>query len=1417
MPSAGLSFAGWLEALGGAIKAGRPGLYAPRCIACSHADGRNKFLSRHSFRKTAMASSSLAKPPSHHRQTSQSTSASSSSVVTVQRAVSVSSRNGIYQAPSSLRSHSPNSASTVSTTNSARTHTPDLPPRPGMGYRPDSGHGLREGVGNLNRWSQSTASSKSSATHHRRNSFSNRLSESFSSFGGFSASQAVSPQKSVIPQHPLKENVQGSPEKFLPAKPPKLPPLVTLSVLSDAVDAANTPSTAATTTPTTADLLHTPGSMSGAADYFADQGAGEAAKKPRLGPPQPATLSSSFAKASPSPKIGTHSPVSQPSRMSHQADPARSMYSSRSSSRTSRSERHQPSQRRHSRNRDDPRKGSTGTEGESSASSIHSARTRPPKRKTYSQTIILSKALQKANHAVLLDNAQNFVGAMDAYADACTLLQRVMSTSATDEDREKLEAVVSRSDPPSDDQPQLMTWLQSNAYSHRISELQNTMEVSYGSDAGKALPEPPRERGSPYGETSFSAMDDWSEELSRSSTATVRPASRQPSSTGSQDAPSKQKAHPPRKQSLSHSPMRAEDRILLASEMAQTLQPPWFHVGDKILEASEMAYKQQQRRSPKRPETNAKDVFNHTARNLGSFRHRDNMPPPLSPRRPLSPVSSAELSLSPPEAPRSDHPSFSSTYLTEVPSTSSPRPSRLSREDDSPQRSHHTRQDTAESTSWLDTIDESGGSSSESVHSRSSSVGLRRKPIRAASGLTAAAYDAAFDAAVEAAYDEGFEPDDEDDDRPIRTGGTRFSERGYTSDARRNVEIAKEMVREAEIEAALAFTKEREKRRAQERLTRRDSVELEYKDDETDEEERMLEEMTRDYIMDDSEFDLQSKSALPRQSDSSGFSSQTWGSSIGSNPATAGTSLSTVAESSSHVSLSTAQLPSRPLPPPSHPPPAGALPPPPASSMATSSAHDLDGKPTGPLTIAAKPSPGVRERRLSGTHAGQLKIETYASPAVHDEAALRNGFPPFGASPVIPNHLPGEAPLASINGHQLTNLARTLSNSAHHQIARAAYPASSEGTAAQPAAQPAANVDANNSLAFTSGLTKVSSTDGESGQPNSPGLFSARALGLRKNFSSSSLKNKSFNGVSHDPLDTSPVISTTMQRKGPPPGVPTSGAANDRLPTDGIYLFESDIHAPTTPGVPNLGVTNPPLPLEPCPELALLRPFWFLRCIYQTIAHPRGGYISTRLFIPSSIWRVKNVKLKSVDEKISACDLLSAALSKLAQVDTFDDDAVLEEMQFLGNVIEQVQSSLSKKLGNEVGVLGTSALFKGSSATDDGSFHADTSVSKSSNAHSKSYLSSWRKLRPKTSGPGAIPQASAIILREGPKDGPTLESLPMTSRLDPQFPPRDLSRIHYGGPNSNYMSALARLCDAAQVLGKFFPSDRYDAFVSRSC
>jgi hypothetical protein len=70
----------------------------------------------------------------------------------------------------------------------------------------------------------------------------------------------------------------------------------------------------------------------------------------------------------------------------------------------------------------------------------------PPRtreRREKDKKTMLSRALQKANTAVLLDNAQNFEGAMEAYGDACKLLQQVMIRSSGDEDRRKLDAIVS--------------------------------------------------------------------------------------------------------------------------------------------------------------------------------------------------------------------------------------------------------------------------------------------------------------------------------------------------------------------------------------------------------------------------------------------------------------------------------------------------------------------------------------------------------------------------------------------------------------------------------------------------------------------------------------------------------------------------------------------------------------------------------------------------------------------------------------------------------------------------------------------------------------------------------------------------------------------------------------------------------------
>jgi hypothetical protein len=738
------------------------------------------------------------------------------------------------------------------------------------------------------------------------------------------------------------------------------------------------------------------------------------------------------------------------------------------------------------------------------------------------------------------------------------------------------------------------------------------------------------------------------------------------------------------------------------------------------------------------------------------------MPPPLSPRRPQSPVTQG----SPNNSRERPHDPYKTNHsLSAAPSG-------------------HTRVPSNESMSWLDTIDESGGSAASSVHSRTSSMGVRRKRIRAASGATEAEFDAALDAAVEAAYDEGFEPMDGSQGNTYHFGhdAEDDDDDAIVANVRRKVELAKERVRQSEREAVILEARDRERQRL---LAQ--NPEGSHGDgygNESDEEERMLEEMTREYVMDDFEFGLQSKSALPREreSDSSGFSGRTsgWNSSIGSNPTTAGTMLSTVTESSFIPQIPMLQTKA------THPPPAQALPPPPPG-VAVSQA-------TGPV------AQGVRSRRLSGQNPKQLKIETTVKPSgSHTDSPSQ---PPSIPPPKVPDingailthpktaGLPPKQPLTS------SRPPLTISN----RQASSSFPALSPSEVISPPKMIPDDMD-------------------QDGVPRSgsPGRAPSRG-GLRKNFSSSSLKamktrNMSVSAGIDDGSEISPHTPGSSQfmsrENGRLPTMPTlptpiAAAFTNKMnaPTGGMYLFSSDIHSPESPGSPNPLSTGAPIPLEPCPTEFLLRPFWLMRALYQTIAHPRGGYLSTKLFVPRDVWRVKGVKIKNVEDKIANCDFLTAALLKLARVDAIDADAVLEEMQALEGVLEQVQTILAKKLGNDVGVPNPGGMFK--DPFPGGDTDPTTTSSKAGSASSKASSFSWRRLRSKNSG---VALSSAYANKapppELPKDGLTMGTLPMTSTAlaKVRFAKKDLSEVQFSGPNAQYMSSLARLFDAAQAIG----------------
>lgn len=775
----------------------------------------------------------------------------------------------------------------------------------------------------------------------------------------------------------------------------------------------------------------------------------------------------------------------------------------------------------------------------------------------------------------------------------------------------------------------------------------------------------------------------------------------------------------------------------------------------------------------------------------------------------------------------------------------------------------HSRQGSEVSTSWLNTIDESGGS----VSGESSPGWTRKKPRRQSERELRLErerlmrefeddFDTQLDAAVEAAYDDGYEVDYTYD---------RDEEILMMKSPRMNVERAKQRVREVEQEMELEIQKEKERRLERERLgfvgRRRDS-ELDFFDDRDDgdsEDERMLEEMTRGYTLDDFEFNLDSKTALPRESastaysdstlpgresGSSGYSSgTTWASSIGSAHMlnAISTPLSTVDE---------APPTPPPLPPPSSLPPQGPPPPPPTESLPLAPAPltiPLKKEITEPVpalpipNIASIPSlavskpSSVRTRRLSAL-SEPLKIETSAPANVSSSysgipTTLVRGpspqpgvdsEPPSEPPPLPPITPPLNIPPKSANA-AIPARPGTSSEFRDGPMPEPPATAGSTGVYGRKLSSPTPpNPEPSGGLIFAAPLTKTASDDGSSG---SPSRFAPRIPGipgaLRQIQSSASLKSRNLVSPEAESPSTSgnglfSSSSTSNLRKAFPrsatpatpsivPMTPMGPPPTAGLPAGGMHLFESKLYSPATPNSAEHLVTSTPAPLEPCPGEALSKPYWLMRCLYQTVAHPRGGYISSRVFVPREVWFIKGVKIKAIDDKISACDLVSAALSKLATVKQDDVNAIYEEMQSLEGVLDRVQTVLSKKLGNDVGGPGARTLYGIDGSIPENGTNSDMITKSTGVSGGKSYFS-LRKLRTKTSnttlGLGSGYGSSSNLAGEYNFAASGLPKAVVTSDVSQQ-PMRNLDSVTFGGPHAAYISALARVFDSAQILGMF--------------
>ena len=956
-------------------------------------------------------------------------------------------------------------------------------------------------------------------------------------------------------------------------------------------------------------------------------------------------------------------------------------------------------------------------------------RTRTHERGERDKKQMLSRALQKANTAVLLDNAQNFEGALEAYGDACRLLHQVMDRSSGVEDRRKLDSI-------------------RVTYTNRMEELRQLEFAQPGAAEEKSLPTRPMSDDS----LPLSPISPVSQVIDSS---LKEPTVAETSTTPEEDVP---KLSYPEKDhdSFLSDTMEAvqESSTKDVEEQIPSAQPESF-VQEEIPTANQFDFGDAVTKLDLEPDEDEEDEeaiveskevvelppLKTNAIHLALPEDSKYMPAPLSPRRLPSPNLTPQAEQAWQEEPKEAVVEPSSGLDHEI-----------------------------TSMSWLNTIEESNSSRASSVHSVSSEQGLRRKHLRGASDGTNADLDAAFDAAVEAAYDQGFEPDLESREKPDEPVMTSHAQTDSVT------------VRASAIKEISPPSTQYETNR---------SFPLAPEDEE---EERLLDYITQDYAQ-GFNFDLSTKSALPRQSDSSGYSRSTWQSTQTSDRTTAGTSLSTVAEDvqptpaaknafAASASLNTVLAEA---PPPLAPPPQTTLPKLPNMNQ--------------------NRSVGVRNRRLSGQNPKQLKIQT------SNEAELRKRAPtiPHSGSP----HEEDQEKRSALDKEFKfgTKLQPNASDKQQDVLLRS------------PPSLDLRSAVSDSSRPMTA--TTVT-TDQRTSLDEEPTELIIHRPPIKKNKSSASLREHMIllssptteSGPAMTPMSSTFMSFAAKQRSNETPSatqrahLPTLGAmASDSLHSGGIYLFDTSLSNNQHPTSPRSPVLNQPSGLEPCPESFLLRPFWLMRTIASTLSHPKGGFLTSRLFVPREVWLTRGVKLKSVEDKIANCDLLTAALGRLAGVDTYDADAVMEELQNFEEVMERVQAALVKRIGSDVGVSGLAGVFKDAatgsmSATGTNGGDTTTGAEKTRSKESKGYLNSWRKLRSKSSGaPTTSSQMSKAAIKAAEKELPTMDSVPMTSYVpvERRGHKKDVRNLVFEGPNREYMGSLARLFEGVQVLGECLP------------
>ena len=114
-------------------------------------------------------------------------------------------------------------------------------------------------------------------------------------------------------------------------------------------------------------------------------------------------------------------------------------------------------------------------------------------------------------------------------------------------------------------------------------------------------------------------------------------------------------------------------------------------------------------------------------------------------------------------------------------------------------------------------------------------------------------------------------------------------------------------------------------------------------------------------------------------------------------------------------------------------------------------------------------------------------------------------------------------------------------------------------------------------------------------------------------------------------------------------------------------------------------IADTPPPAEPPPKRSVSRPFWLMRSIAMSITQSRGAYLSETIFIPHAVWTAPGMRIKAVDEKLKAAQLLTRGLEVVSSAQRHAHAALLQALQHLENDTETVTISLQHKVLDDIG------------------------------------------------------------------------------------------------------------------------------------